>query len=519
MKTGFVTAKGKKVFDEFGKELMFRGVGLGGWMLPEGYMWGFHNYYTRPRRFEERILEVVGKEESDKFWNQYYQTFISERDFELIKDHGYNSVRLAINSRMIMVENNETSEVVFKESGFAMIDSVIEHCKTYGLYLIIDLHGAPGGQTGTNIDDSLDNKPRLYTETIFQDQTVTIWEEIARRYKDEQIVAMYDLLNEPLPDWNKHLFDKIQPLYKRIIKAIRKIDQDHMISLEGGHWSTNFHMITERLDDNLILHFHKYWNQPALETMNHFLNKREELDYPLFMGEGGENDLYWYSSSFKMYEQLDISWNFWTYKKIENNNSIISFKRPENWHKMFSEKEVPTKEEGIQLLNKFLENIKFENCTVNIEVTNALFRQDDFMLPSSFYDYYGQGISFKTKNDTPSNLRILDNVKMVDKDGEKYEHKFSRLKKEEKLEEKYPYIYMFEGDYYNYTFYLTIGENKEFVITHNKGVEYNVFINDTIIKGTVNDEQGVYHFNSTKRKNILRIECVKEGIIRQIRLK
>ena len=116
-----------------------------------------------------------------------------------------------------------------------------------------------------------------------------------------------------------------------------------MISIEGVNWSTDFSVLNERLDDNVIIHFHKYWNSPTVETIKEFLDKRDQLNHPLYMGEGGENDLYWYAAAFKMYDQLDISWNFWTYKKIDNNNSIISFKKPIVRSIVVNKKEGPLK--------------------------------------------------------------------------------------------------------------------------------------------------------------------------------
>ena len=76
---------------------------------------------------------------------------------------------------MIMEENEETTDVRFKEHGFEMIDYTIEQCKKNNLYVVLDLHGAPGGQTGANIDDSKYDKPELFTNLFFQSQFLTLW--------------------------------------------------------------------------------------------------------------------------------------------------------------------------------------------------------------------------------------------------------------------------------------------------------------------------------------------------------
>jgi endoglucanase len=515
MCTSFVNAKNKKLYDGNGNEFLLKGVGLGGWMLPEGYMWGNHKYYERPRRFEELVLEKTDQEYADLFWDTYYKAFISDKDFELINQHGYNSIRLPINFRMLMEENELDDTVVFKQIGFDLIDYVIDQCKKHKLYLILDLHGAPGGQTGTNIDDSKYDKPELFTNEIYQSQTVKLWIEIAKRYKDETIVAAYDLLNEPLPNWNSHLNENLVPLYKRLIKEIRKIDQNHMFSIEGAHWATDFSMISEVLDENTLLHFHKYWNSPSIETITQFLDKRESLNHPLYMGEGGENDLYWYAAAFKMYDQLDISWNFWTYKKIDNNNSIISFKKPKNWNTIFDKEYEMSSEEAKLLLNAFLKNIEFDNCKINKEVTNHLFRKDEVKIPSAFYDYYGNGISFKTHSNLEGPIRTSDKTDIVQSNGTTYNHSFSRFSKEDIANDKYAYLRMSKGDFYCYTFYIT--DLKEILVSiENVNSHFDVSINNEHVNVINEGVLQSYKYSPNKHKIEVKLTCTKPGIIRNI---
>ena len=516
MTNEFMYAKGQDLF--IGQEkILLQGVGLGGWMLPEGYMWGSYGKITRPRKFEERIIELIGKEESLRFWNTYYQNFISDEDFALIKSNGFNSVRLPFNFRMLMEENESTDEVVFLEQGFKMIDYTIKECKKNNLYLILDLHGAPGGQTGTNIDDSKYDKPELFQKRIYQVQTVKLWKEIARRYKHETQVIMYDLLNEPLPDWNKALYKHLYPFYKELIQEIRSIDKNHLISLEGAHWATDFSMFTERLDDNVVLHFHKYWNSPELEKMEEFLEKRKELDYPLFMGEGGENDLYWYSASFKMYEQLNIGWNFWAYKKIQNTNSIISFKKDEGWKALFEDIVDIDKETALTLLNSFLENIKFENCVVNQDVVNHLFRKDSVLQISTFYDYYGKGISFDNENKEEGFLRKNDCIKVVNADGGNWEYNFSRYSTEKIEKEMYPYIHLQQGEWYTYTFHVTNENRKVLEITF-KDLEFDVFLDENPRIGKYAEGLFQTSFVPQKKTFVVKVKANSQGILKQIRL-
>ena len=72
-----------------------------------------------------------------------------------------------------------------------------DRCRNAGLYLILDMHDAPGGQTGDNIDDSY-GYPWLLENEDCQKQFVDIWVNIASRYKEEPVILGYDLMNEPI---------------------------------------------------------------------------------------------------------------------------------------------------------------------------------------------------------------------------------------------------------------------------------------------------------------------------------
>lgn len=515
----FMYVKNKRLFDKDDKEVILRGVGLGGWMLPEGYMWGCHKYYDRPRRFEE-LINYYMEDDASSFWDTYYKTWISDKDFELIKSHGYDSVRLPLNYRMLMEENDNDSTVTFKEAGFDMIEYTLKQCELNNLYVILDMHGAPGGQTGANIDDSKDDYPHLYENRIYQEQLITLWKEIAKRYKDNETVIMLDLLNEPIPKHHNHLNKYLEPLHEELIKEIRTVNTNHIISVEGANWATDFSTFTKKYEDNIIIHFHKYWNAPSMSTIERFLDKREELDLPLFMGEGGENDLYWYSSNFKMYYQNNISWNFWAYKKRENHNSIISFDLPEDWHKIFDKENPLPKAFGKELLLQFLEHIQFEKCTINQDVTNHLFCKDEFFTSGGLYDYLGRGESFDvTEEYDDSPLRSKDKTNIVDKDGNPFKGVYSCHNEEEKANEVFPYVKVSPGDFYNYSFSRSdIEKEVKITITH-YGLDADFYINGHVLEATIEEEKYILEFKTDNSDNILTIEPISNGIIKLINFK
>ena len=451
---GFVKAKGCKLVNGEGREILLRGVGLGGWMLPEGYMWRMPEQADRPRRIEKMIVELLGEKKAEVFWDQYFECYTSEADIRRIAEEGFNSVRVPINSRLILKAGEPYS---FKEYRLNLIDRVIDWCRKYNLYVILDLHGAPGGQTGANIDDSEHDRPELFTDEQYKRITIELWRMLAERYRDEWIVAGYDLLNEPLPDWFSSYNSQVMPLYKEITNEIRKVDKQHMIILEGVHWATDWTIFNEKFDDNLMLQFHKYWNNPDTESIRAFLDKREEWNVPIYMGEGGENNKYWYTGAFQLYEDHGISWNFWTWKKMNTNNSPCSVNIPEGWKNLadYAQGGVkPDKETAEGILWKYLENIYFDHCTYHAEVVDSILRRIPVRIPAVFYGFRGEGASFGISGKAEENIgfRVNDGVSIRFMKGSKAVLNFKHTAGEEWQPEEWLFAHLKAGDWTAYEF-------------------------------------------------------------------
>ncbi len=384
---GFVSAREDTLVNGQGEPFLLRGVGLGNWLLPEGYMWQFKGWADRPRRIEQLTRDLLGEDAASRFWEVFRDRYIGEEDIRRIAREGFNSIRLPMNARTLL---SGSGSQILDPAMIGHIDRIIEWCREHGLYVILDLHGAPGGQTGTNIDDSENDLPELFLSQEHQQTTVDLWRELARRYRDEWTVAGYDLLNEPLPEWFGAHNDKVLPLYSRIVKAIRAVDRRHLIILEGVHWATDWSVFTDRIDDNLMLQFHKYWNNPDPESLRPFLRKRSEWNVPIFMGEGGENNLQWYAGAFGLYEDFDISWNFWTWKKLDTSNSPVSIRRPPGWENLVAYAaggEAPAREEAQGILHSYLENLPTGRCDYRPDVVNAILRRPSVTIPAVFYSY------------------------------------------------------------------------------------------------------------------------------------
>ena len=378
-----------------GRPILLRGFGLGGWFLPEGYMWNFYTKCDRPRRMEAFIEELCGTTYAQAFWEKYLDAYITEKDIKRIRREGFNSVRLPLNARHLFWERD--GETGLNEKILERIDRLIGWCRQEEIYVILDLHGAPGGQTGTNIDDSKNDRPELFENTEYERQLVWLWESLAHRYAGEETVAGYDLLNEPVVNWFRRYNERVLPLYRRLIQAVRRQDAKHLIILEGVHWATDFSifqdMTKEEAGDGIVLQFHHYWNNPDIESLSAYTETARRLGTPLLMGEGGENNCAWYTCFFPMLEREKINWSFWSYKKMDCSNSPVSFPVPEGWDTIIhclDGGEKPKEDTARQIFDAFLECIRCDY--ENQEVWNSLNRKTPVMIPAEAFDgCFGRG--------------------------------------------------------------------------------------------------------------------------------
>ncbi|RKP49994.1 glycoside hydrolase family 5 protein [Cohnella endophytica] len=455
--TGFLKAEGRRLVNGEGREVILRGVGFGSWLLPEGYMWKFPDAGDRPRRIERMIVDLIGEEKATRFWETYYDRYIAEADIRRIAEEGFNSVRVPINSRFLFAGDGDGE---YHEGHLELLDRVIGWCRKHGVYVILDLHGAPGGQTGTNIDDSPRDKPELFLDENNRRLTIALWRMLAERYRDEWIVAGYDLLNEPLPNWFAEYNDRVMPLYRDIVREIREVDDRHLIILEGVHWSTDWSIFEpgedgRMIDDNVLLQFHKYWNNPDTESIQTYLDKRDEWNVPIFMGEGGENNVEWYAGAFRLFEDHGISWNFWTWKKLDTTNSPCSVRLPDGWPKLVSYLEggeKPSAEEAERILTEYLRNLALERCDYYPEVANALLFKPGIRIPAIFYGYRGEGLSFGIGKHAEKKIgfRDGDGTDIRFKTGVLEQPNYQHGRGEAWTPDQWMYVRLDEGDWLEY---------------------------------------------------------------------
>lgn len=369
---GFLKVSGKTIVNGNGTEVLLRGMGLGGWLLPEGYMLKTSGFADAFWQMKQHIKDVVGQQNADSFWTAYRKNFVQRKDIEALAQMGFNSVRMVLHWEFFMDGNG------WKTEGFAFIDSVLQWCKENNLYVILDLHAAPGGQSANNISDYNPSFLSLWESEANRLATVRLWKKIAERYKDEPWIGGYDILNEPAWDLGSGNVP-LRNLYVMITDSIRSVDTNHIIFVEGNWYATDFSGLTPPWDANMVYSFHKYWNATDAASIGNFLSLRNSTNRPLWLGESGENSNTWFTEVITMLEANNIGWAWWTYKKFDAINGPFSVPITPEYNNLLrywrGEIGIPTVATAMKGLMDMAEGLRLENCIYNAGVIDAMFRQ------------------------------------------------------------------------------------------------------------------------------------------------
>ncbi|MEN8249429.1 MAG: carbohydrate-binding protein [Bacteroidota bacterium] len=373
--------QGKTIIDSEGNEVILRGIGLGGWMLMEGYMMQSSDVADTQHEFKDKLIELMGEEKTNEFFDAWLANHVTKRDIDSLAAWGFNSVRLPMHYNLytLPIEDEPVlGENTWLTTGFDLTDSLLSWCKENSIYLILDLHGAPGGQ-GANaaISDYDPTKPSLWESKDNRDKTVALWKKLAERYKDEDWIGGYDLINET--NWTLPGNAMLLALHKEITDSIRAVGDNHIVFIEGNSWANDFTGLTPPWDDNMVYSFHKYWSFNDIGSIQWVLDMREEHDVPLWMGEGGENSNVWFTDAISLFESQGIGWSWWPMKRVETIVGPYSIKFTDGYKNILrywrGEVAKPSEEDAFAAMMELATNSASENCDYQKDVHDAMIRQ------------------------------------------------------------------------------------------------------------------------------------------------
>ncbi len=312
--------EGEKIVDSNGEKVVLRGTNFGGWGIMEDWFCP----YTNPSGLDEVYQTLVsrfGVDNTHSLFKNYRKNWITEIDYKNVADTGMNCIRLPIWYRNFQSDDNGTW---YRDAqgniDWSELDGVVEMCKKYNLYLIIDLHGLPGYQN--DYDHCGKSKSMsLFDETEsgkrYREIVKDFWVELASHYNGETTIAMYDLMNEPLgtnvtrdTDFQQIFWDFSDELYD----AIRNVDPDHIITMEAI-WDPSAIASPDVYGwENIVYQEHIYdiSNFNVLGKINEIRNAG--YDAPFYIGEFYPRVLTTFDYMLSLFNKRELSWTTWTYK-------------------------------------------------------------------------------------------------------------------------------------------------------------------------------------------------------------
>ena len=314
-------------------EIVLKGVNIGNPFLNEPWMTGFSGVeddWTIRKILKERF----GADEAQNLLTIFQNAYIQEADFDILLSMGINFVRLPIYYRVIR-ELNENRQWIGDGFDFEKIDRIIKYCADRGIFVLIDLHGAPGAQSSEMHSGRKDYNKLFENSQEGQDyrqRTIELWQAIASHYRDETFVAGYDVLNEPFGAQDN--LPLLWSFYNELYKAIRYQDPNHLIVFESipseNDWLT-LPVPSNYGWTNIMYEFHYYGFKfddegkldgtlPPEENKDYLDNKlaqskQQEYQIPVFIGEfnGFDHRTVW-TYYLNKFEERGWNWTIWSYK-------------------------------------------------------------------------------------------------------------------------------------------------------------------------------------------------------------
>lgn len=388
--SNFVRTSGTKLIGRDGQTLVIRGTNCGNWMVREPYMMNTSANLDRQFKFDAMLADVCGQEKVEEFDRLWMDNNFCEEDMKFLAQQGFNTLRVPMHYKYftLPIEKEPVAgEQTWLQEGFDRIDSMCVWAERWGILLVLDMHACPGGQSSGDICDYDSSKPSLWESEANRTKLTALWRQIAERYKDQGCVAAYDLINETnwtLPNNNKLLWDT----FKAIIKAIREVDSNHIVILEGNSYSNDYTGFpSTKMDAKMVLQFHRYGVYNTKEQVQYMADMATKYRCPVYIGEFGENSNSWTADCVRLYEQAMqfAGWTCWPMKK-SNINSILQVKRVASYDNVITQWQNGTRPSATALWNAckaWAEAQKLSRCIVRTDYIDALLRRpfNDECLP------------------------------------------------------------------------------------------------------------------------------------------
>ena len=327
----FLRVEDSYLVNKNGEKVILRGVNLGGWLIQENWMcpvtgedgkWG--NLDT-VNAFKNNGLTDA---QIQRLFDVYQENWITETDLDIIAESGANCVRVPFWYRNFMLSeagewiNDDLNE----NPGFKKLDSIIAQAKSRGMYVILDLHGAPGGQSMNHSTGTV-GRNDLYTSEECLNTMKKLWTAIAKRYANEPAVAAYDIMNEPqnndgfenaenyVSPWDPAAWEQTNGVYRQMIAAVREADPNHIVSVEGIWRIENLPEPEEEGWTNMLYQVHLYDDTKQFRSLCRDVKKYgKKHGVAVMVGEFSNTE------GAEICDKYGINRISWTYKGAKGNS-------------------------------------------------------------------------------------------------------------------------------------------------------------------------------------------------------
>jgi hypothetical protein len=373
--------QGTQIVNSNNEEVLLRGYGPGGWQIMEGYMMQSSGFAGSQHEIKDKLIDLMGESNTETFFTQWRANHFTQRDVDSLAAWGFNSIRIPMHYNLFTLPIEEepvAGENTWIETGFELIDDVLAWAAPHDIYVILDMHAAPGGQgTGSEINDYDPTKPSLWESQENRDKLVALWTRIADRYKNNEWIGGYDLINET--HWDLPGNTLLREVFEDITAGIRSVDTNHIIFIEGNSYANDHSGLTPPWDDNIVYSFHKYWNTNNPGDLDWILPLRAQQNVPLWMGESGENSNTWFTDAVSLFEDNNIGWAWWAVRKIGDIDSPYAVDINPGYQDILDywqgNGSQPTATEAFNSMMELADNLLVENSRFRKDVPDALIRQ------------------------------------------------------------------------------------------------------------------------------------------------
>ena len=358
------------------QEVILNAVNFGNWMVMEGYMMNSVSQAPDQHTWKEKLTPLIGTDSVKAFYDAWLTNHVTQDDINQIKAWGFNAVRLPLHYEYFV---NLRTPDVWNDQGFALLDDIISWCTVAGIYVILDLHAAPGGQSdNSGISDYDSTKPSLWESRDNRSKTVRLWDKISERYKDEAWVAGYDLINEP--NWDLPGGTLLRDLYVDLTRVIRANGDDHILFIEGNSYSNDYTGLTPPWDPQMVYVFHKYQSSADFASdLQWVLDLRTAENRPIWCGEHGENSNDNFTKMVELLRGQGIGMSWWPMKKFGSINCLASATFPPGYQDLLNYLggSNPNFSAGTarNTLTQLAESVRLANTEPRNEVVRAIFTQ------------------------------------------------------------------------------------------------------------------------------------------------